>query len=181
MRIVLLISFLTTCKYVFCQTAISGTNNILKNRDSFEYYMTKQLTNKIENLEFIDFENNTISINENHSQPYVLNIWASWCRPCVADIPEYNKLMNFYKECNVKFYALSYIEDTISTSNFLKNHLFNFKQVLASKEYIKKHKLANGLPTTLFVDDKGAVLYKFMSSKLTSENFKEGLKKLGCR
>jgi len=33
---------------------------------------------------------------------YVVNFWATWCQPCVKEIPEFNKIPNFYRQRPVK-------------------------------------------------------------------------------
>ena len=40
-------------------------------------------------------------------QVVVLNLWATWCAPCVAEMPEFVKLHNEYKDKGVKIVAIS--------------------------------------------------------------------------
>jgi len=42
--------------------------------------------------EFRDVEGNSISLAELHSKPLIVNYWATWCGPCIKEIPELNEL-----------------------------------------------------------------------------------------
>lgn len=172
---------------VYSQDTISFMDGSIQVVPSFDKLIEQGITNKITQLIFTDFENNTINIDTNCSRPYVINSWATWCHPCIAEIPTFNKIKEKYKDCDVDFYALSYFDDSIGTTKFLESHPFYFKQIRASQEYIKKNKLANGLPTTLFVDKKGNVLFKINGGsndpekqEETLKKFTEGLQKIGC-
>ncbi len=50
-------------------------------------------------------------------QVVVLNLWATWCAPCVAEMPEFVKLHNEYKDKGVKVVAIS--ADDVSEVNTL--------------------------------------------------------------
>jgi thiol-disulfide isomerase/thioredoxin len=145
------------------------------------------ITDKIQELKFVTLENNIVQIDSNNSKCFVINIWATYCSPCVAEIPILNKLMSKYKECDIDFYALSYFEDSTSTKKFLESHSYNFKQVLASRDYVKENKLSVGLPTTLFCDKKGNVLFKITGGiedpdkqEATINRFIKGMNLIGC-
>ena len=49
----------------------------------------------------------------------VINIWATWCGPCIKEIPEMNELVHEYKDNNIRFLAFS--NEPMSTyKSFLK-------------------------------------------------------------
>lgn len=61
---------------------------------------------------FEAFENNILKSNE-PSVTYVINFWATWCGPCVAELPYFFELEEQYAVKNVKFIYVSL--------DFLKN------------------------------------------------------------
>ncbi len=45
--------------------------------------------------------------NNTSDTVYVLNFWATWCGPCVAELPEFEKLNENYKDKNVQVVLIS--------------------------------------------------------------------------
>ena len=48
---------------------------------------------------------------------YILNIWASWCQPCIKEHP---MLMNLSKNENIKLVGLNYKDNLNNAKKFLK-------------------------------------------------------------
>ena len=46
-------------------------------------------------------------INNKSDTTYVVNFWATWCKPCVAELPEFEKLHREYKSKKIKVLLVS--------------------------------------------------------------------------
>jgi thiol-disulfide isomerase/thioredoxin len=46
-------------------------------------------------------------IHNNSDTTYVVNFWATWCKPCVAELPEFEKLHLEYKGSKIKVLLVS--------------------------------------------------------------------------
>lgn len=78
-------------------------------------------------LEIYDFEGLMPLLNEQGDKIYVVNFWATWCAPCIKEIPHFEKLYANYKNKNVEVLLVSL------------DFPFNYDKKL--KPYIIKHKL----------------------------------------
>ena len=58
-----------------------------------------------------------------------VNLWATWCKPCVAEMPMLNTVKEEYKDENIEFLSLSVDTDSIKLGNFIKKEKFNFKDI----------------------------------------------------
>ncbi|NBL64344.1 redoxin family protein [Flavobacterium sp. NST-5] len=58
----------------------------------------------------------------------VINNWASWCTPCIAEIPFLNQLQEKYGT-QVHFLSFSHDKDTSATVQAIKQHHFNWKEI----------------------------------------------------
>jgi thiol-disulfide isomerase/thioredoxin len=61
---------------------------------------------KVPVYSFEGFEQAVLKRNE-EKITYVVNFWATWCKPCVAELPYFLELEKMYKDKNVKFIFVS--------------------------------------------------------------------------
>ena len=62
-------------------------------------------------------------MNSNKGKPVLLNLWATWCKPCVEEFPELMKIREEYKDksLEVVLISLDFGDDAKErTTNFLK-------------------------------------------------------------
>lgn len=62
----------------------------------------------------------------------VLNLWATWCEPCVGEIPQLNAVKEFYKNENIDFLSLSVDNDSVKLIKFNNTHKFKFNDITMS-------------------------------------------------
>ena len=58
-------------------------------------------------LEIYDFNGFKKFLNKNDDKIYVINFWATWCAPCVKELPYFEKLNALYKNKNVEVVLVS--------------------------------------------------------------------------
>ncbi|XMO87191.1 TlpA disulfide reductase family protein [Algibacter sp. AS12] len=73
---------------------------------------TKDVTNHTVNtadveLEIYDFAGFEKNLNKKDNKTYVVNFWATWCAPCVKELPYFEKLNTEYKNKNVEVILVS--------------------------------------------------------------------------
>jgi thiol-disulfide isomerase/thioredoxin len=74
--------------------------------------------------------------NSNFSKKYLksekivcLNLWATWCVPCVEEMPMLNKVKGKYQNENIEFLSLSMDTDSTRLSKFINKNKFDFKDI----------------------------------------------------
>ncbi|WP_298237027.1 TlpA family protein disulfide reductase [uncultured Algibacter sp.] len=84
-----------------------------KNKDDFAESNNKVTSTPLgENVEAIDLEIYDFSgfkkfLNRRDDKVYVINFWATWCAPCVKELPHFEKLNQQYKKDNVEVILVS--------------------------------------------------------------------------
>ena len=104
----------------------------------------------------------------NHSDKLrLINVWATWCGPCVTEFPEFITMNRMYRKRDFEFISIS--ADELAKQN--KALQFLQKQEASSKNYIfagdSKYKLIEAidpkwpgaLPYTLLVEPGGKIVY----------------------
>ncbi|MFN0108670.1 MAG: redoxin family protein [Blastocatellia bacterium] len=89
----------------------------------------------------------------------VFNFWATWCGPCLTEMPLFEKTIAKYKDDKeVVFLAVTTDEDRELVAPFLKQHKFNLP--IAYAEYLNDFFSVNSIPTTIILDRKGEVAFR---------------------
>ena len=68
---------------------------------------------QIKDIQVLTFEKFTPILHQNNDTVYVINFWATWCRPCVAELPHFEKLNSeySYKAVKVILVSLDFADD----------------------------------------------------------------------
>lgn len=79
----------------------------------------------------------------------VLNFWATWCQPCMTEIPE---LKEFASASKVKVVGIALDEDGVNAVKpFVENHRINYTVLLGDESLFQKFN-GLGIPYTLVLD-----------------------------
>ena len=70
----------------------------------------------LDNLQFYDFNKNTLKIIDKETEFYILNFWASWCAPCIKEMKSFNNLRKKFPK--IKIITLSQDSDINDAINF---------------------------------------------------------------
>ncbi len=99
-------------------------------------------------------------INNSSDTTYVVNFWATWCKPCVAELPEFEKLHQVNKDQKVKVILVSmdFVEELDKrVKEFLDKNKYNCQVVLLDEingnDFINKisEQWSGAIPATLIV------------------------------
>lgn len=82
-----------------------------------------------------------------------INIWETYCAPCINEIPVLNKLKE--KHTNIIFLAITPATKS-KTLKFIKKHPFNFPVLYDAKELVSQL-IKEGYPTHVFVNRSGKI------------------------
>jgi thiol:disulfide interchange protein DsbD len=91
----------------------------------------------------------------------VVNFWATWCVPCIREIPSFNKLHQDYGNKGVAVLGIGMDEEGADTLRpFLAKHPMQYPVGVGSSDMNEKYKLES-LPVTLVFDRSGNQIKRF--------------------
>ena len=112
---------------------------------------------KLEKINFKNIHNETINLNKFKNSLIIINFWATWCAPCLEEMPSLNRL-----QADTSFNNLQIIPINVGRENIEKSKSFYERLNINNLEiyFDKKTELVNkfllrGLPTTIFINKKG--------------------------
>lgn len=121
----------------------------------------------------------TVSLEKLRGHVVVLNFWASWCAPCVEELPS---LMAMQKELpQVQVLAVSTDQDGEAYAEFLQKHPVELTKVRDAAQASNALYGTFRYPETFVIDKQGVVRRKFIGAQnWTSAEIVDYLKKLAA-
>ncbi len=98
--------------------------------------------------------------NANRNKLTALHFWATWCVPCIKELPQVNAVQKKYSQKGFKVIALSLDgKNTDKVRKFYKENSIDSLDALFDSSMTSFQQLkVRGLPTTIFVNEEGKVI-----------------------
>ncbi len=126
---------------------------------------------------FMTFEGEQIDLESYRGKTVFINLWASWCGPCRAEMPHISELYKSVKdEPNLEFLMIGIDNDIKKSAGFLEGKSWSFPTAHASFG-LNKSLQSQSIPTTLVVNPEGKIVfYQEGMSNFNTDDFREFLK-----
>jgi len=117
-------------------------------------------SDKVSNFQFKTIDNKILDLSQFYGKVVIVDFWASWCPPCIKEIPHFIELQEKYKN-EVQFIGLNVGEKESDIREFIKsiggiNYIVGY-----SNERIEKlFGGISGLPTTFIIGKDGKIKAK---------------------
>ncbi len=103
----------------------------------------------------------TYSLAEQRGSTVVLNVWASWCAPCRAEMPGLQRVSEDYAERNVGFVGIDTRDDEAAAIAFLENTGVTYPSLIdPDGELLLQFRGTlppQAIPSTLIIDADGGI------------------------
>ncbi len=116
-------------------------------------------------LSFPDVDGQEVSMTEFRGKVVLLNFWATWCPPCVKEMPSMEKLRQKYADKGFEVVAINAGEDVESVAAFLLERDLTFPILLDKRGASFMTLGIRGLPMSFLLNKEGRSVMTFMGSR----------------
>ncbi|WP_183559248.1 TlpA family protein disulfide reductase [Mucilaginibacter sp. SP1R1] len=112
------------------------------------------------NISFRDTKGTIINTADLKGKVIFINFWATWCPPCIAEMPSVNQLYTKFKNNpNVAFITVDVDNDFAKANSFMQKHHYNLP-VYTLATPVPDSIMGGTIPTTLIFNKNGELVYK---------------------
>ena len=106
------------------------------------------------NLQLMNENGERVNMKDFRGKAIFINVWATWCPPCIAEMPGINELYKDIKDENVEFIMLSVDQDFDKAIKFNQDKEFEFP-IYRLAGAMPAMYASNAIPTTYVIDANG--------------------------
>jgi cytochrome c biogenesis protein CcmG, thiol:disulfide interchange protein DsbE len=103
-----------------------------------------------------------VTLSQFHGQVVVLNFWATWCPPCVEEMPSLVEMQRQLQAKGVTVLAVSIDQDESAYLQFVHDHAANLLTVRDPDQKTPRLYGTHGWPETYIIDRNGVIQRKFI-------------------
>ncbi len=125
-----------------------------------------------------DLDGKTVKLSDFKGKVIILDFWATWCSPCVYEIPHFIELYEQYKENGFQMIGIAFQSGSASNiRQFVEKHGINYPILMGNRVIAREYGGINAIPTTFVIDRQGRIVQKYIGYR-AKEVFENHLKAL---
>lgn len=109
--------------------------------------------------QLVDIEGNNHSLAEFKGKVIFINFWATWCGPCVGEMPEIQKFYDKFKNNNNVVFILASQDDLQTMKNFMQKKDYNFPVYTVASQ-TPENLASRSIPTSFLINKNGEIVMR---------------------
>ena len=111
--------------------------------------------------ELHDAEGHAVNFADFKGKLVFINNWATWCPPCVAEMPTIEQLKKEMPEDEVAFVMVSYDRNPKKAINWMKNKRMDLPVYFPGENFPRQF-ITDAIPATFVLDREGKILHTYL-------------------
>lgn len=120
-------------------------------------HVAKAETTAAPSFTVTDMNGQPVSLASLKGKPVFLNFWATWCPPCVGEMPDIQRAYAKYGD-KIHFVIVNIDGTKPDVTSFMENHAFSFPVVLDTNGSATSAYAVQAIPTSYIIDADGNII-----------------------
>ncbi len=124
----------------------------------------KPVTGSAPEFSVADLSGRTLTLSEYRGKVVLLDFWATWCAPCLGEIPHFIEMQQQLGPRGLQVLGISMDDDAKPVRAFYDEHKMNYPVAVGDAKLAEKYGGVLGLPITFVIDRDGRIAKKFVGA-----------------
>jgi cytochrome c biogenesis protein CcmG/thiol:disulfide interchange protein DsbE len=102
-------------------------------------------------------DGSSVTLSAYRGKPILLNLWATWCGPCRAEMPYLQEVFEERLGEGLVLLTVNLREDETTVKQFMQTEGYTFMVALDRDGAVGNRYSIRGIPTTFFIDSAGVI------------------------
>ena len=125
-----------------------------------------------------NLEGQTISLSDLKGKPVLLNFWATWCGPCVSEMPYLQEIYDEWSGKGLMLLTINRGESSSTVKGFMQKRNLSLPVLLDTELVVAQRYNIMGIPTTFFIDKDGIIQEKVIGAFPNKAEIEKRLSKI---
>ena len=116
----------------------------------------------VNDIKLKTLDGDDLALDQYKGKALLINFWATWCRPCIKEMPSIEKASQALKDENIEFLLVSN-EPRAQIKSFARSHRYKFNYAQLDMPLAQLN--IQGLPTTYIINTQGELVFTEMGAR----------------
>jgi len=112
------------------------------------------------NFSRVDLDHKHVNLSAYRGKVVLLNFWATWCAPCLSEVPRFAEWQQKYGPRGLQVVGVSMDDEEPPVRAFYQKHGLNYPVVMGDETLGELYGGVLGLPVTFLIDRNGKIRFK---------------------
>jgi thiol-disulfide isomerase/thioredoxin len=113
----------------------------------------------VSDVTFAGADEKEITLSSYRDKPLLIDLWATWCAPCLVALPSLNRIFAEVKEKGLAVISFDQDKGAASATAYLARHHYRWTNFHDGDRSVEKALQGDSIPLTVLIDAKGMIVY----------------------